>query len=59
MSADDFSLRQFADKVQTQHKSHDLGRINNFLREKVMTQLNEINLGTLDFIENGVTFSMI
>lgn len=59
MSADEFSLRQFAEKLQTQHQSHDLGRINNFLREKILAQLHQIELGSLDIFENGVTHSIM
>lgn len=53
MTTKEFSLRQFSEKLQPQ-KTHSINsRLTLWLRDKLLEQLNQIELGTLKILENN------
>jgi cyclopropane-fatty-acyl-phospholipid synthase len=59
MSAEEFSLREFASRLDEQAKETKEGKLTTFLRKQLLQQLNKLELGTLEITENGVTHSII
>ena len=59
MSAEEFSLREFASRLDEQSKDKKEGKLTSFLRKQLLQQLNQLELGSLEVTENGVTHSII
>ena len=59
MSAEEFSLREFASRLDEQSKDKKEGKLTSFLRKQLLQQLNQLELGSLEVTEKGVTHSII
>ncbi len=59
MSAEEFSLREFANRLDQESSTNDDSKLTAFLRKQLLAQLNKLELGSLDVIEGDVTHTII
>ena len=59
MSAEEFSLREFANRLDNQSSINNDSKLTAFLRKQLLNQLNKLELGSLDVIEGDITHTVI
>ena len=59
MSAEEFSLREFANRLDEQSSGKQDSKLTAFLRNQLLSQLNKLELGSLDVIEGDITHTVI